>query len=512
MLICYRFVPLLQEVERLQVLMRDINSSRSLIRLPYSPRIIRRYFYERCFGNGEGPAPLGNNEKSLITKYDNQEMTLSHLRSEVLQGIEELILYLMAPAGEGSVQQETPDTPSPSSITEHKPTNRDNEKRLFSICSNQGNGRSSIAQETGNGGALYEQNVRQYLDANTSSNPRHNQMLADVQQMLGRSSLSSCDSLHVASQKAGENVGPHIMNPSFGAKNLSQFGNRQQVFNSSGSGPQSQLSSDSRRLKVGQIDEEPSLNTFSDRERFHYGTTQKERHYDVSSSNGATQSTLQSPLTAWSSRYSSVSATPYQSPEKLQQCGNPCQQHYLPGQTGPLKPAQLQYINHQQTQYGINNSMPFPYGQQQMPGFRGSQAVMAGGNFGPNGMWIPSDRYVRPPATNRLAPLYAPNAMWPAVQQRQPSSIVQHPEWQNRFGTPVPALPRDNRKLPYLEGSTEMYRRSEGASVRVQTLTRIQPPDLSTVGDDAYMPFVETAMASKPAEWGVMKIGNVSGN
>lgn len=49
-----------------------------------------------------------------------------------------------------------------------------------------------------------------------------------------------------------------------------------------------------------------------------------------------------------------------------------------------------------------------------------------------------------------------------------------------------------------------------GASVRFQNLTREIPPSLDTVTSEENIPFVETARSTKAAEWGVLKIGNVS--
>ena len=49
-----------------------------------------------------------------------------------------------------------------------------------------------------------------------------------------------------------------------------------------------------------------------------------------------------------------------------------------------------------------------------------------------------------------------------------------------------------------------------GASVRFQNLTREVPPSLDTISAEENLPFVETAKSTKPAEWGVLKVGNVS--
>ena len=128
---------------------------------------------------------------------------------------------------------------------------------------------------------------------------------------------------------------------------------------------------------------------------------------------------------------------------------------------------------------------------------------------------LPNNRsYARPPATNRIAPLYAQTTAFqpPAVAQiRQlPGALPQISEWQNRFGPQTTVKP-DLPSLPYRAGSDAMYPHAfGGASVRFQNLTRDFPPRLDTVSAEENVPFVETARLTKPAEWGVLKIGNVS--
>lgn len=128
---------------------------------------------------------------------------------------------------------------------------------------------------------------------------------------------------------------------------------------------------------------------------------------------------------------------------------------------------------------------------------------------------LPNNRsYARPPATNRIAPLYAQTTAFqtPAVaQSRQPpGALDQISEWQNRFGPHTTVKP-DLPSLPYRAGSDAMFPHAfGGASVHFQNLTRDFPRRLDTVSAEENVPFVETAKSTKPAEWGVLKIGNVS--
>ena len=187
-------------------------------------------------------------------------------------------------------------------------------------------------------------------------------------------------------------------------------------------------------------------------------------------------------------------------------------------------PHQMQYaqaFSYQQPSYVAPHLMPYgsiwqhTYGQPAAtyPTY-GQQSAMGRPEYvGPP---LPSNRpYARPPATNRIAPLFAQSTAFhgPAAPQagQIPGALHRISEWQNRFGaqpTVKPNLP----SLPYRAGSDAMFPHAfGGASVRFQNLTREIPPSLETVSAEENIPFVETARSTKPAEWGVLKIGNVSG-
>ena len=157
-------------------------------------------------------------------------------------------------------------------------------------------------------------------------------------------------------------------------------------------------------------------------------------------------------------------------------------------------------------QYHQMQHMPTKF----LPAYYGPTAI-TNPAYGPNSIHIPNDRFVRPPATSRLAPLFAQSGAWQAnnVNTATPKS-----ELQNHFNTPVPRA-RDTRRLTYVEGSDDMYPQSslgKGGSVRFQILSRSSPPNYNLVTDDENIPFAESARAARPAEWGVMKLGNVSEN
>ena len=143
------------------------------------------------------------------------------------------------------------------------------------------------------------------------------------------------------------------------------------------------------------------------------------------------------------------------------------------------------------------------------------------GFHGPNGIFIPHDRQVRPPASNRRALLFAQSGAWQANQMQGQAQIGDHntPSLRpsssaggNRQSRQPSPAQSDNRRLAYLEGSEEMYFQptGNGASVRLQNLVRNPVPDYSIITHANNIPFVESARAARPAEWGVLRLSNVS--
>lgn len=195
--------------------------------------------------------------------------------------------------------------------------------------------------------------------------------------------------------------------------------------------------------------------------------------------------------------------------------------------------SQLPYVAQMQPPWLIQNStgafhqpnypvlQPMPYGYpgqssyaQTTPGYQGYQQfpVNQQGYIPPP---MPSGREVRPPAPGRVARMSTLTEAFrtpTSIQGRTlPTTLTQNTEWRNRY-SPQPTVVPDIPVLPYRVGSDNpMFPRPTGAaSVRFQRLTKNQPPSLHDVALEANLPFIETAKSSKPAEWGVMKIGNVS--
>ena len=206
-------------------------------------------------------------------------------------------------------------------------------------------------------------------------------------------------------------------------------------------------------------------------------------------------------------------------PQSAYSGGYPTPIMVTPGFQGPVSPGQMPpsqqpWAFQQPSVIGSQGIYQWPQ-TYPMAGYSGwgPQSVSNNTNYVLPPLHYPQS-FARPPASTRVAPLFAQTTAWQSPQsarvRQTPGAILQNPEWQNRFG-PQPVVAPDLPLLPYRSGSDEMYpRQTGGASIRFQNLTRNGPLSFRTASADENVPFVETARSTKPAEWGVMKIGNVS--
>ena len=90
--------------------------------------------------------------------------------------------------------------------------------------------------------------------------------------------------------------------------------------------------------------------------------------------------------------------------------------------------------------------------------------------------------------------------------------MVMNSEWTNRYGTPRQANVPVLKSLPYRSGSDAMFPQPAvaGMSVKLQQMQRGGRPDFPTVMSEQYLPFVENTRETRPDEWGVLKVSNVS--
>lgn len=123
--------------------------------------------------------------------------------------------------------------------------------------------------------------------------------------------------------------------------------------------------------------------------------------------------------------------------------------------------------------------------------------------------YIPPNKYARAPAPNRIASRLA---QFNDLQLAPSKMPISNSAVQTRYPTPVQNQRTNLATLPYRAGSDNMFpiQIPSVASIQYQDLTRDEPPRFAVVGDDNYIPFLETTKLSRPAEWGVLKISNVS--
>ncbi|KAL8723109.1 MAG: hypothetical protein Q9225_000512 [Loekoesia sp. 1 TL-2023] len=185
---------------------------------------------------------------------------------------------------------------------------------------------------------------------------------------------------------------------------------------------------------------------------------------------------------------------------------------YLP----PPSPPWAFYPGHQAVPQG---GPIVPWGPQFLtnPGFGMQQLVgpMAQPQFLPNPQMALS---ALPPQMSSWAPQSLRGMQPAAPQWPQVAGRVHRPA--SRSGSPMLGG-RQSRAgrhvvshvplLPYRPGSDDMYPHTavEGSSVRLQELTRNGGPSYGTASKPENIPFVETARQARPAERGVLKIGNI---
>ena len=462
----------------------------------------------------------------------DKPITVGALRAKILSSIEDLILYLMSPVGEGLLQgKDTSHDASSKYALQQQHTKSADQETNFELPLDDSKClrklpesiilRDKEAVSAGNHNRRMWSGLPSVLNipGQVHDMARPNKRLEDMGQVLDEAKAKNEDDPPGPAHRL-----THISHDA--AQNMNQTGMQVGPSPTPSSREDDQIFSSLERLKLTQVDREPSAsmeNGMHKRTNQQNSDEQRQNRTDPvvnqfdASTNGVIHSPFRSPENApWSSIYNSSHSTSFQSPQHLQHVSHLAPQFFPQAYASHMTQAQLQYLAFQQIQQGghrPNNFSFYQTNQQQLQPVFQPSPQLSGGTYGPNGVWIPNDRYVRPPATNRIAPLFAQSGAWQTNQPRQTPGVVQHPEWQNRFASPASAVSCDNRKLAYLEGSDEMYPQPPlggGASVRFQSLTRNQPPGLDVVTDEKNVPFLETARASKPAQWGVMKIGNVS--
>ena len=82
-------------------LVGDLTAARITIEKPLCARITKLYFYDRVFGNRDGPEPLTQEEANRVTIWSGKVKTFAELRCDILDAIDDLAALYTSPAGQG---------------------------------------------------------------------------------------------------------------------------------------------------------------------------------------------------------------------------------------------------------------------------------------------------------------------------------------------------------------------------------------------------------------------------
>ena len=456
--------------------------------------VIRRWFEERVFIEDEHPTPICDERANKFTIYRGDVTTFKTLRENILKDINELADWITSPAGEATRENlktriiHKPATPSQSvdsvsAVSEYLPRQPFAEQ-LAAINTHDSQRDHSQSQDFFTADSPIEQ--RHKMRSKWSHEEATSRLVIDEPEMI-RKETATLEKSHVnrlrgnafsTTQSKHRVVAPTITTATTTAANV----------------PAPTRPNTDDPNMTGSI---------------------RASHLLPSDADGGQQPGTQQYM---------FRATP----QHLQYGVYPGSM-YL---NSPV-PSQLPYVAQMQQPWLIQNPsgafhqptypvlQPMPYGYpgqssyaQTTPGYQGYQQfpVSQQGYIPPP---MPSGREVRPPAPGRVARMSTLTEAFRTPTSIQghtlPTTLIQNTEWRNRY-SPQPTVIPDLPVLPYRVGSdSPMFPQPTGAaSVRFQRLTQNHPPSLHDVCLQVNLPFIESAKLSKPAEWGVMKIGNVS--
>ena len=480
--------------------------------------MIRKWFEERVFIEDEYPRSICDKRADKFTTYQGGVVTFKTLRENILRDINDLVDFIFSPAGEEtrenmktriSYRPTSPlrsvDSPNAVGLSEHLPRQPFAEQLAAITIHNSKCDRSQSQESlTANSPIAQRHQVRSkrsHEEANSRVAINEPEMIREEAATLGKTHVNRLDALDMP-QSEYYVVTPTITTVTTTAAN--------------GTATASSIASPPKRNDPNMV-----------------GST-RASHLLPSDTDGG------QPTMIGSTRASHLfpSDTDGGQPRTQQFLFGAAPQHLqfgvYPGSVylnSPLA-SQLPHVGQMQQpwliqspagafhqhNYSVLQAMPYGYpGQtsyaQPNPGYQGFQQfpVSQQGYIPPP---MPSGREVRPPAPGRVARmsnLTEALGVPMSIQGRTlPTSLTRNTEWRNRYSPQPPVIP-DLPLLPYRVGSDTMYPRATGAaSVRFQRLIQSHPPSLHDVTLEGNLPFTANAKLSKPAEWGVMKIGNVS--
>ncbi len=449
-----RLAPVPPELERLEDCVQELMAGKAgpPTGLPNSRDSIREYFWDRVFPGVDWPIRLRGEEATRVTKIAGREITLEAVRNQVLNDIEDLVTYMVSPSGAG-IREET---------------------------------RSRIV--TSVDGQPFNAQLEQGTRAVESPNKK-----------------AFSDQLNKFEARNGNRSRVQSRGGDWSSMGL-PIDRRRNVKNQT---PVDEALSPSKiQLDRLRIPEDEELPEGSPTPRQH---TINDHAFGVGLDHERAVPSSKGQVPTGDGSVAQAAPGPFAygvPPQHITFGGYPLPMYAAPPFGAQMTPAQNPWTV-QRGPYGAYQPLPYgnPWQQAyaQPPSAYGQPPMTA---YTPSPMPSPYT-YARPAATNRVARLFAQsNAVQSRETQARPHS--QNTEWQNRFVT-LPAVVPEVPILPYRVASDDMYPHLTGtASVRYQNLTRTDPVSVEVATAEENVPFAENARLTKPPQWGVMKIGNVS--
>ena len=459
--------------------------------------VIRKWFEERVFIEDEHPMPICDERANKFTIYRGGVTTFKTLRKNILRDINDLVDFIYSPAGEATRENlktrvrhrpvspsRSVDSPNAVGVSEHLPRQPFAEQ-LAAIKIHNSKRSQSQSQESLTVDSPIDQ--RHQVKSKRSHEEANSRVAIDKPEMT-REEAATLEKVHVNRLDALDTPQSkyHVVTPIITTSTTAAATSTATTI------PASSLPKMNDPNMIGSTRASHLLPSDTDggqpgTQQFLFGAAPQHLQFGLYPGSGYQNLPLAS---------------------QLPHVGQMPQQWLIQSPAGTFH----------QPNYSVFQPMPYGFpGQtsyaQTVPGYQGFQQfpVSQQGYIPPP---MPSGREVRPPAPGRVARMSTLTEAFgtpTSIQGRNlPTSLTRNTEWRNRY-SPQPTVIPDLPMLPYRVGSDTMYPRSTGtASVRFQRLTQNHPPSLQHVALEENLPFTENAKSSKPAEWGVMKIGNVS--
>ena len=502
----YRIVPVPLEAARMAVCVRELDKLSESIPMDITePHVVYQYLCEHVF-HERLPTPIRGLEGDKLTKHDGKLITLRALRDQLLADMDDLVAYVLSPAGEGfrlrakerfgtsSNTSARGDDPSPSQLFDEQITAVKNNSNRIQLQS-QGetsfamdmpvNQRRDLRPKTTIEEAVTQQNI--YVDRYVSPEKNH------------QGGFEEADTMRKA----------HVERLRASTVSRAQ-GHRKNGFSSTAA---PNLPSASEQ-NIPRAHHRRTTNTAdAKQERTPTPNPINEPRADMNAGQTGPQPFLPFGVPAQYGAYPGMVFAAPGCHGQMPQIQQPWAQQQWTFQQ------QAAAFQHPAFAAGQPMTDGYPFWQptfsQPAPGYpRNQHPMTVHSGYVPPPMPFGVNTIVRPAAGARVAPLFAekfaPQDPMSAQTRELPTAIIQNTEWQNRY-CPQPAVVPDVPVLPYRPGSDTMHPRSTGtASVRFQNLTHDDPPSRHVATAEENVPFAENARNSQPGKWGVVKVGNVS--